>query len=152
METAKHQDFMVVFLVCHPDRWRQQSIILRRQQSIIHIFIDPTIDQLIARSINQSEVDCRPVHKGSTKENDSQSITQSVDRSMNRANSKNPPINRSDYSWYTHHNNDFPHKGSIKENDLPMGESPAPSLQGEQPSSVPSFPVAGPLTFHTLEA
>ena len=41
----------------HPDRWRQQSIILRP----IHIFIDPTIDQLIARSINQSEVDCRPV-------------------------------------------------------------------------------------------
>ena len=103
----------------HPDRWRQQSIILRRQQSIIlrpiHIFIDPTI--VIARSINQSEVDCRPVHKGSTKENDSQSITQSVDRSMNRVNSKNPPINRSDYSWYTHHNNDIPHKGSTKEND-----------------------------------
>ena len=105
--TSKHQDFMAVFLVCHPDRWRQQSIIRRRQQSAIlrpiHIFSDPTIDQLISRSINQSEVDCRSVHTMdgiyiNSPTNDSicvawlyvcqsvcQSINQSSNRSINRA-------------------------------------------------------------------
>ena len=33
---------------------------------------------------------------------------------------KNSPIDRSDHSWYTHHNNDPPHKGSTKDNDSHM--------------------------------